>query len=184
MGAATMPAIQGVHLLGLAAVLGGVLWVIKAGAIMVTGFQPPLIFELGQLFFTIGLVGLYDRLEGRAGSLGWAGLFLVLIAIASLTGLAGYSLWPGAELPAEEAFVFPVSLFYLCAAAGTFGGLILLGVAAWRAGSISRSRRTLPLAVGLLPVPAAISGLLHEELPILLLGVGWMLLGYLIWSEN
>ena len=175
---------QRIHLFGLAAILGGVLWMIKAGMIMITGFQPPLIFELGQFFFTVGLVGLYERLEGRAGRLGRAGLSLVLMAIASLTGLVGYSLWPGAELPTEEAFVFPVSLFYLAAAAGAFGGLILLGVAARRAGSISRNRRSLPLAVGLLPIPAAISGLLHEELPILLLGVGWMLLGYLIWSEN
>jgi hypothetical protein len=165
---------------GLAAILGGIMWVVKAGSILVMGVQPPLIFELGQFLFAIGLVGLYHRLEGRANRWGRAGLALAYLAMASLLGIALYIL-SGGRLPGGEEFLFPVSLFFMGAALGIFGGLILLGIATLSAKTMPRPWRTLPLAIGLLPIPVAATALLHLELPILLLGLAWAGLGYMIW---
>ncbi len=39
------------------------MWTIQAAAIMVTGDQPPLTFELGQLLFPTGAIGLYLTFE-------------------------------------------------------------------------------------------------------------------------
>src|SRR5688572_11820598 len=148
------------------------MWVVKAGSILVTGVQPPLIFELGLFLFAVSLVGLYDRLEGRGNWWGRAGLLLTYLALASLLGIALYTL-SGRRLPDGEEFLFPISLFFMGAALGIFGGLLLLGIATLSAKTMPRPWRTLPLAIGLLPIFVAATALLHLELPILLLGLGW-----------
>ena len=50
---------------GLAAMVGGLLWVVKGGAILLTGQQPPVVFEAALPLFALGLLGLHARLEGR-----------------------------------------------------------------------------------------------------------------------
>jgi hypothetical protein len=56
---------------GLAAMLGGVMWVVKGGAIMLTGEQPPMVFEAALPLFAVGLVGLHARLGGAV--VAWEG---------------------------------------------------------------------------------------------------------------
>lgn len=60
------------HVVRISAVLlglGGLVWAFKAGTIMATGNQPALSFELGQVLFPFGALGLYltaprpDRLQ-------------------------------------------------------------------------------------------------------------------------
>jgi hypothetical protein len=58
---------------GLAAITGGVLWVVKGVGILLTGEQLPLVFEAAMLLFALGLLGLHARLDGRASSFGKGG---------------------------------------------------------------------------------------------------------------
>lgn len=59
------------HWGGLAAMLGGVLWVLKGGAIILTGEQPPLLFQAAPPLFAAGLVGLHACLGGAVDA--WEG---------------------------------------------------------------------------------------------------------------
>ncbi len=56
-----------IRLGGLAATVGGLLWVVKGGAILLTGQQPPVVFEAALPLFAVGLVGLHARLTGAEG---------------------------------------------------------------------------------------------------------------------
>ena len=107
-----------------AAVLGGAAWVLKAGAILATGDQPPLLFETAPLLFAVGLLGLRAMLGGaqtpaRVG--GWAGCAAFLLAAASLAASAGSASSDGDFSPLVLAT-------FLC----TLAGLVLLGLAARR----------------------------------------------------
>jgi hypothetical protein len=62
-----------VRLGGLTAMVGGLLWVLKGGSILITGQQPPVAFEAAMPLFAVGLLRLHARLEGRGGPLGKAG---------------------------------------------------------------------------------------------------------------
>ncbi len=70
-------------------------------------------------------------------------------------------------------------------------GLLLLGVATLRAAVLPSPWRTLPLAIFLLDIPFSYLGLLFPErigvivllyIQQALLGLGWGLLGYALWS--
>jgi hypothetical protein len=54
-----------IRLGGLAAMVGGLLWVVKSGSILITSQQPPVDFEAAMPLFAVGLLGLHARLEGR-----------------------------------------------------------------------------------------------------------------------
>jgi hypothetical protein len=54
-----------IRLGGLAAMVGGLLWVVKSGSILITSQQPPVAFEAAMPLFAVGLLGLHARLEGR-----------------------------------------------------------------------------------------------------------------------
>ena len=47
--------------------LGGLCWIMKAGALMLVNFQPPYLFEVAPLLIACGLVGLNARLGATAG---------------------------------------------------------------------------------------------------------------------
>ena len=53
---------------GVAAMLGGAMWVVKGGLIMLGGSDPDL-FIPAQFFFALGLLGLHTQLAGRGGRL-------------------------------------------------------------------------------------------------------------------
>ncbi len=55
-----------IRLGGVAAMLGGTMWVLKGGGIML-GFPDPNLFVPAQLFFALGLLGLHACLTGRGG---------------------------------------------------------------------------------------------------------------------
>ncbi len=80
---------------------------------------------------------------------------------------------------------FPFNVTYLLAGLAIFVGLVFLGIAALRANVLPGRWRTLPLIVGLSSLlPVWILGSIHLEVPIVVLGVAWMLLGYVLWSER
>ena len=154
---------------GLAAMVGGLMWVVKGGSILLTGQQPPVVFEAALLLFAVGLLGLHDRLEGRGGPLGKAG---VLVAYAALAAAA-------------LVLVAPLPPFYAVAGFGPFLGLVLVGSASLQARVFPPPWSALPLAMGLGGPLLILAGgglaLMGErllEIPIVLVGLAWMLLGY------
>lgn len=154
---------------GLAAIVGGLLWVVKGGSILLTGQQPPVVFEAALPLFALGLLGLHARLEGRGGPLGKAGILVAYAALAA----------------AALVLVTPLPPLYAVAGFGPFLGLVLLGSVTLQARIFSPPWSALPLAMGLGgPLSILVGGglaLMSErllEIPIVLVGLAWMLLGY------
>src|SRR5215207_7869892 len=171
--------------------LGGVLWVLKGGAIILTGEQPPLLFEAAPPLFVAGLVGLHARLGGRGGRLGRTGLLLAYAALASaLVALVGLTLVPAGWVPNEDS-VRLLTPFIVLAGFGPFVGLVLLGIVTLRVKAMPAPWSALPLVMGAGAIPLMLVGgileLVNErlfELPVVLLGFAWVLLGYSVWSEK
>ena len=158
-----------IRISGLAAMVGGLMWVVKGGSILLTGQQPPVVFEAALPLFAVGLLGLHARLEGRGGPLGKAG---VLVAYAALVA-------------AVLVLVAPLPPLYAVAGFGPFLGLVLIGSATLRARILPPPWSALPLAMGLGGPLLILAGgglaLMNErllEIPIVLVGLAWMLLGY------
>ncbi len=154
---------------GLAAVVGGLMWTVKGGSILLTGQQPPVVFEAALPLFAVGLLGLHARLGGHGGPLGKVG---VLVAYAALAAAA-------------LVLVAPLPPFYAVAGFGPFLGLVLVGSATLQAGVFPPPWSALPLAMGLGGPLLVLAGgglaLMNErllEIPIVLVGLAWMLLGY------
>jgi hypothetical protein len=156
---------------GLAAMVGGLMWVVKGGAILLTGQQPPVVFEAAMPLFAVGLLGLYARLDGRGGPLGRAGALVAYAALAS----------------AAIVLMAPLAPFFAVAGFGPFLGLVLLGSATLQARVFPSPWSALPLAMGLGGPLLILAGgglaLISErllEIPIVLVGLAWMLLGYAV----
>jgi hypothetical protein len=141
------------------AVVGGVAWVVKGGAILVGLDQPPLLLDVGVAAFPVTLVCLAASAHRRASlSLGVVALVSGWLALA--TEVAGRDQGP-TILVSSLALVL---------------GLALLG----GAGPEQRAAR----ALGLLTVPVLLAGgllaILDErliEVPTVVLGLAWLLLG-------
>lgn len=149
----------------LAAFVGAALWGLKALAILIAGWQPPLAFELGPLFFALACVGISRSTGPRA--IGVAAL--VAGAVAAVAFVAGREEVGGAALG--------ISMLATLASLGWHG---------WR----TRERRRLPLVIAIATVPlVGIGGalsLLDErllELPILALAVLWAALAARVWTD-
>ena len=154
---------------GLAAVVGELMWIVKGGSILITGQQPPVVFEAALPLFTVGLLGLHARLGGHGGPLGKAGVLVAYVALAA----------------AALVLVAPLPSFYAVAGFGPFLGLVSLGSATLQAKNFSPPWSALPLAMGLssplLVLAEGILALMNERLlkiTIVFVGLAWMLLGY------
>jgi hypothetical protein len=154
---------------GSAAFIGGAMWAVKAMSILLTGVQPPLVFEVALPLFALGLLGPVARLGGRRGPLGTAGLVVACVAV--LSGVI--------------AFATGLNLFVAVAGFGPFLGLVLVGGAVLQAREFPQPWSALPLALGLGGTILIFVGgglaLIDErllEVPILTIGLAWMLLGY------
>jgi len=160
--------------------VAGLLWSFKAVSIMVTGYQPVLALEMGQLLFPIGIIGVYLTLD-KPRNFEKIGLMLAGLSLTgSLLGLL-YPLLPGAQISTGEEFLFPYSLFVLIGSAGGFVALLLLGITILRSGKQWNRWQTVPVIVALIPLPLIATGLIHIEIPIFLIGVAWLLLAYGLW---
>lgn len=164
----------------LAVGLAGALWCIKAGAILLTGDQPALTFELGQLIFPIGAIGLFLTCEHQ-GRLERTGLALAVLGLTGSLLALLYQLVPGAEVSTDEEFLFPYSLFVLVGSLGGFVALLLLGIAILRTRGAWGDWRPMPALVAALPMLVIPAGAVHIELPIFLIGLSWLVLAYGLW---
>jgi hypothetical protein len=153
--------------------------VLKAGVILLTGTQPPLLFEMAPVFFAVGLFGLHASI-GRNGGLpaelgrALAGVSGVLAGVALVTELGA------ATSESYSPVIFGAFLANLAA-------LILLGIAARRANVFGGPATSLPLAIGLSTLPLlAVGGALESiserllELPVIVIGSAWIGTGYFL----
>lgn len=180
----TRPAV--VRLGALAAVVSGICWVVKAGGIMITGNQPPVVFEAALGLFPVALLGLYAVICG-GGRLATSGLVLACAAALSAVTVGLVVVFgPDDWVPREDKATV-LTPFIVVAGFGAFASLVLLGMATRRTSSLPGRWRNFPLTLGVSAVPLMVAGAaleaVHErlfEVPILLLGLGWCALGYLL----
>jgi hypothetical protein len=180
-------------LAGAAAFTGGLCWLVKAAAILVSGWQPPLIFEAAPIFFAVALVGLWTRLDERSGWLERVGLWLAWASgIAAVLEVAAYLLVP--QLIPHQSSVTPLTPIIMLAGMGSLLALFALGIATWRTHRLPSPWHRLPalMAIGFpllsvfTVVAAANLGLAPAnatraiEIPIALLGLAWMGLGLIL----
>ena len=167
---------------GVASAVGGACWVIKGMAILISGDQPPFLFEIAPAFFLLGLCGLRLRLGQRGGRMATAGI--VALGLAALLGITTWLLavsgGPRAS-GSEEKFQPTLLLAFLA----LLTGLVLLGIVTRRTRALGDRWSNLPLAlVVAAPVIAIVGGALEEinerllEVPLVLYGLGWIGLGY------
>lgn len=171
-----------VRLGGLAAILGGAMWVAKGGAILAGRDQPPVVFEAAPAFFALALLALHAVVRGRPERLERIGASFAYVAavLAAITAVAALVAWKGDVPTLFDATMGVATLCILVA-------LVALGIVVRRAAVLARPWSALPLALGILFVPLLLAGGLLSaaderllEIPIVLLGLAWMLLGYAI----
>lgn len=178
---------------GLAAVGAGALLVVSV-LLSSLGQADPSTF-LGALASVLslgGLVGLHARQAGEYGRLGAAGFLLAFAG--TLIGAAAGPLLVLGDAPTEGPPPTVLKVLGILYLAGPLG-LLLMGVATLRARVLALPWRMLPLAIFAvtllspflthLAVIAGFEGggfwLVSTTLAVLV-GLGWMLLGYALWS--
>ena len=182
---------------GLAAMLGGLLFMVlgflqsMAESTKVLGLTEGAYSRMNTaslLLLAAGLAGLYARQAGRFGRLGVAGFVLAFIGLALMvlgnvieswiSDLMFADVSPGEFKPGAHAGWGSI-LIGLCVLAV---GLVLIGIATIQAKVLPRWSRVLPLVTGLLIAAGFLVG--SFGVIILSLGLGWMLLGYVVWSDQ
>ncbi len=168
---------------GVAALLGGLFLVVK-GVVIILSDADPSFVPPATLLFAFGMVGLHARLEGRGGLLGTIGVILVWVAVvASAVNLIGLALpVPAPGSPGAPALL---EITYVLAFLGILVGLLLLGIAALRAETLPPRWRVVPLIVGILWFPLqGIGFVISDGVGLMLGGLAWMFLGYVLWPEK
>lgn len=166
-----------------AAALGGAAWLIKAVAILATGDQPPLVFEVAPLMFAIALLG------GHAGCPS-SGAHRCRWRLGGRSSSRA-----GSRLARHDVRCGLIRRRFLTAYLSTFlcvlVGLILLGLASRYRTELARPVRVLPLLLGVFTFPlVAVGGVLEAvnerllELPLVVLGLAWILLGRSMWTGS
>jgi len=175
--------------------LGGMLWIIGAvihaskprGCVAEEcAFRPMresgaldgILTLLSLLLFAVGVMGLVilARSAGRFGKMGKAGVVIGAAGVALLviSGLIQGIVF-GGDFPLMPYFVIPGLLALVV-------GLVLLGVAILRSRVLPRWAAAL-LIIGALAMLAANEQTARVLLTIPL-GVAWIAVGYVLWSEN
>jgi len=170
---------------GPAAILGGVLVTIGSFSSYNT-WESGALWGAGFALMFVGITGAYLHLRrsGRIGLSGTVGFYMsifafVVIAITSLGVLL--NLWGARWFETLGAVVLLIFL-----------GTVMFGVAILRSGRLPRGGAWLIIAfvvakVGVI-VAMAVSGYtlpdLLWSLPLILFGLGWVWLGYGLWSES
>lgn len=147
--------------------MGGLLWAVKSSAILVTGQQPPVIFEGAAVVFCVAAAGLALAVP--------AGPRRQLLLVISVAGFAtSVVALVGGE--ALEFALLPATLTVL---------VVLVA-----AGGALRSGRVVARLIGLGTIPLiAAGGLLSTaderllEVPLLVLSFLWMVLGWRIMRD-
>jgi hypothetical protein len=170
---------------GPAAVLGSLL-VVFGDFLSANNWMYTPVWGAGSAFMVVAITGIYLHLRrsGRIGLSGTVGFYMsifafMVIAIGSLGVLL--SLWGAHWFETLEAVTLLIFL-----------GTVMFGVAILRSGRLPRGGAWLIIAfvvakVGVI-VAMAVSGYTLPDvlwsLPLILFGLGWVWLGYGLWSES
>lgn len=167
---------------GFAAIAGGLFWIVKAAAILVTGNQPPVLFEIAPLFFSLGIIGLVQLIRPPRGRLALIGM--ILAVAAALTTIAALLVTEGGTQASSEDDFSPLPFFSFIA---TILALLLAGIPTLRCRTLRTPWHRLPVALSAGFVPLIVLGGALEsinerllEIPLLILGLGWALVGFAI----
>jgi hypothetical protein len=168
---------------GLAAMLSGILFVVKGAAILVSDADPNFV-PPATLLFALGMVGLHARLEGRGGPLATIGVLLAgVVVAASVVKLIGLAL--PIPTPGEPDAPLLLRITYMVAFLGILVGLLVLGIATLRARVMPAPWRAVPLAVAVFWFPLqGIGFVISDGAGLILGGLAWALLGYVLWSGS
>jgi len=176
---------------GAAAVIAGTAWIIKAGLTLATGNEPPAAFAIGLALFPFALLGLWSLVRGGPGRSAQIGGVLAAAAAISVVLATLIRAIGGADVEPREDEITALTPFIALAGLGTFAALFTLGIAARRAKALPARYASLPWAMGLATIPLLILGGALEtiserllELPVALLGLGWVMLGVALWNAS
>ena len=178
---------NGARISGGGAAIGGFCWLIKSGLILLTGVQPPLLFEIAPAFFAVAIVGLAEQLYGQS-RLARAGAVIAIVGgVAALLNTLRELL-----LIATGMALMEIELMSITSGLGWLIGLLFVGIPIWRRRVLTDNWRFLPVIMAVAPLPMiilfAVTGELMGieahlgerliEIPLLLLGLGWIALGW------
>jgi len=185
-GEAPMAASSLIRWSGRAAVLGGVLVMLGSFFRDDTWMHLPL-YGVGYALLVVGIIGTYLclRRSGRFGLLGTVGFYLCVFAFVLLSILdlgVLLNVW-GARWLETLGAVYELPLLL---------GLVMFGMAILRAGRLPRGGAWLLIASAPAEVGAifamAVSGYTLPSLlwsvPAILWGLGWVWIGYSLWSKS
>ncbi len=167
---------------GAAAVLGGTLLIAKAVAILTTGNQPPLLFEVAPIALALAFQGLLVLVKPAGFRRTIVQSVIIATVISAIAGITtGTAVNEGLS-----------SLFDVVAGLGPMALLIYLGRLVMITRSLAGSWRFLPVALGLGTIPALIVGAILEatlgerflEIPLLVIGLAWILTGHQMWKQR
>ena len=172
---------------GGAAAIGGLCWLLKSGLILLTGEQPLLLFEVAPAFFAIAIVGLAGRVNGQSGLARAGAMIAIAGGVAALLNSVREVF-----IAATGMVLMEIELISIAAGFGWLFGLLFVGISMWRRQTFSGRWRLLPVLLAVVPFPMIIllsivgeaMGLAPAvgerliEIPLLLLGLGWMALGW------
>jgi hypothetical protein len=163
-------------ILGLCAVLGGLLHAIKGAVLLGAGSDLSLVPAM-TLLFSAGLFGLFRRSDGR---LGGAGILMAAVGVVAAIAAVAYQLV--AIAPEDLGSPLGVRLAYAGTTVAIVLSLLLLGVARWRDRRTPMPWRTVPLIVGVVWFPLeALAAVAPDGIGLLLAGMAWVLVGVTVW---
>lgn len=173
---------RAVALGSLCALVGGICWVVKGGWILVTAWQPPVIYEVAPLFFPVAAGALF-LLPGVRSRLANVGLVVANIAeFAAVLSVLGLYLRPPDWQPTGST-VTVLTPWITLSVLGTYVSLVLVGVPVRRARALPGWSRNLPLLIGVGAIPVLVVGGLLElvrahliEVSTVVIGLGWVAL--------
>ena len=135
----------------LAAIVGGACWAVKAAGILITGVQPPVIYDVAPLFFPVTVLGLYSLLDAPRSGSARSGLVLACCAeLAALILVVGLLVGPPEWSPNGNT-VTVLTPFTAVASLATLVGLCLLGVVVRRTRALTGWWATLPVLLSFPP---------------------------------